>query len=589
MVLELGCFLGGTLIFILPGIFIAAWIGLGKNNFDRITYGSSLGIGLTVYLASLISHFNLLWFYPIWTAIGLISLIGYFFGRKNNALEKNSPVIGWMIVVLLLVAITRFAAALPHLLPRGEFDPSFHMILAKKIQLTQHAIFDWSPFETAQLNYPTGSHVLIVVLAAVARLPLETIFKNLIPLLGILSTAQIFVFAKNTVKDDTASLCAAAAYGLWAVGGSINYYNWGGLPNELGMLLLMAMLSAWLENSTKISFGGAMAVFFAGMILAHHHVMIAGGAILAVAIVWQMFRPTPTTNWKLLFYSALVGCALDLFFLIPYVTRIATLHSTGVLSNGESPVDFWSLADSLGYVFGIFAMGGLVLWVARRNIFCHPLVICACIAMLGLFVACEYVWPMILRWRHQPPVNAFTPTRFLADMNYFLAVFAGLMMARIFDQRLHLKKISMIILIGLAGLTLLPLWKEQSTPVDVPDGYIRACYWINANTSPDTIVMSHVRKHNPGPFDRDDVWTPYLAWRRGSHTPMPISEPQENNHPQLHRVPLILSGQISPDSPDQKIVEIILRPDYAGQPVLWQDDSNIMVIQLWPLVATTHS
>jgi hypothetical protein len=330
------------------------------------------------------------------------------------------------------------------------------------------------------------------------------------------------------------------------------------------------MLSLWLEDSPRRPRAAAMALLFAAMILSHHHVMVASGAILAVAILWQMIHPTPSTPWKLLLLTALAGAAIDAFFLLPYIGRLATLHATHVLNSGEPPVTWTSLADSLGYVFGLFAACGLIFWLANRKPKIHPLIPSACAAMLGMFVLCEYLWPIILKLRHLPPSNAFTPSRFLADMNYFLAIFAGLMMARIFQQRLHMKKIWMIVVIALAGLTVYPQWKEQSTPVDVPEGFIRACQWINANTSASTIVLNQ------------DVWTSYFAWRRAGHTPMPISEPLQDTHPQVYRVPLIESGKIPPDSPDQKIVEIIRAKDYAGQPVLWQDDTGILVIQLWP-------
>ena len=36
----------------------------------------------------------------------------------------------------------------------------------------------------------------------------------------------------------------AAIYGLWAWFGSIDYFRWGGLPNELAMLLFLTMLCA---------------------------------------------------------------------------------------------------------------------------------------------------------------------------------------------------------------------------------------------------------------------------------------------------------------------------------------------------------
>ena len=82
----------------------------------------------------------------------------------------------WMVLVLLLVGVSRFAIALPRVLPAGPLDPTFQLILSKQIQLTHHAIDRW-PFANIPLNYPTGSNVLVVVLSGISRLPLHTTSK----------------------------------------------------------------------------------------------------------------------------------------------------------------------------------------------------------------------------------------------------------------------------------------------------------------------------------------------------------------------------------------------------------------------------
>jgi len=140
------------------------------------------------------------------------------------------------------VGVTRFAIALPLVLPPGTLDPTFHLVLARQIQISHHAIDHW-PFAGIPLNYPTGSHVLVVVLSALAGLPLHTTFKDFIPLLGVLTTGQIYVFARRVTASPLTALYSAAIYGLWAWYGSIDYFRWGGLPNELAMLLFLAMLS----------------------------------------------------------------------------------------------------------------------------------------------------------------------------------------------------------------------------------------------------------------------------------------------------------------------------------------------------------
>jgi hypothetical protein len=165
-------------------------------------------------------------------------------------------------VVLFVVAVTRLAATATEALPRG-WDPAFHMILAEKIRLTHHAIGDWLPFDPAGLNYPTGIHVLIVVMSWLSGLALPMVFKYLIPLAGVLTTGEIYVLARRMTNDAEVGLFAAIAYGLWAIDGSIGYSVWGGLPNEMAMLFFTAMLSIWVEKEGRRIL--AMGIFFAAV------------------------------------------------------------------------------------------------------------------------------------------------------------------------------------------------------------------------------------------------------------------------------------------------------------------------------------
>src|SRR5579872_6990772 len=205
MAVEFFCFISGTLIFLIPGIWLAGALSLGDNRFERWTTGSSLGLALAVYLAAALSHIDLRAFYPVWGIVALICLaLRIKLGQPIKLAADRAAQI-WMILVLLLVGVTRFAAALPRVLPAGTLDPTFHLILAKQIQITHHAIDRW-PFANIPLNYPTGSHVLVVVLAGLSRLPLHTTFKDLLPLLGVLSTAQMYVFAKRMTANPTVEI-----------------------------------------------------------------------------------------------------------------------------------------------------------------------------------------------------------------------------------------------------------------------------------------------------------------------------------------------------------------------------------------------
>ncbi len=584
MAMELIRFLAGILAVLVPGLFLARHFSLGHNLLERCANGSSLGLALAVFLASAASYIDLRWFYPLWACVAVVALLLWIqsFFRQVGGGDSAAQVL--MLVVLLLVGISRFALALPLQLPPGSLDPTFHLILAKKIQITQHAIDDWSPFANVKLNYPTGSHVLIVVLAALSGLPLHTTFKDLIPFLGILTTAQIYVFARRATNSPSIALYSAAVYGLWAWCGSNDYFRWGGLPNELAMLLFMAMLCLWLDAPRRPG-QAAMAVLYAATVLVHHHVMVVSAVILLLLILWQKFVDKDGLSWKSLAIPAAAAILLDVFFLAPYAMRLGSLRATGIVAGGEYVLPLSGLPREFGYALFLLALAGIALCLIHK-FRCPAIVAIPSLALAFMFVVGEDLVPMTLRALHKGAFTFFTPSRFLGDLNYFLPIFAGVAIWY-FRQKLRIPLwITMLLIFAaplgdwsrwkfLAGLSIgqPQLRQEGKSMAKVtmpPASFLRACAWIQHNTPPNTIV------------DNSEKWTTYLCWRKADDMPFPISEPAGDFHPESERIPLILSGKIPPDSPGMMIVAIRDPKSYAGGSILWEDPSGEMVVREWP-------
>jgi hypothetical protein len=577
MAAELIYFLAGALALLLPGIWLARWIGAGQSLLEYSTYGSTLGLALAVYLASLISHFNLEWFYPTWTGLAIVCLGGCWRSIRRTPLRRSpdSHWESWLWVILVVVGVSRFAFVLPERLPDG-WDPAFHMILARKIQLTQHAIWDWRPFAEASLNYPTGSHLLIVILSGISRLPLPTVFKDLIPFLGVLTTAQVYLLGRRVTGSAQIGLYSAAAYGLWAWGGSIDYFRWGGLPNQLGMLLFLAVLSLWLDDGSPRRRMALMALLYAAIVLVHHHVMVVSGAILAVAMIGQIIRPVSAASWKILALALVAAALLDSFYLVPYALKASTLGSTRMIQLSERMLDLVELPASIGYLMCATAAIGLGLWI-RGRFRCHPLVVRAVATLAVMFIACEYVWPLLRRSRGLGAATIFTPSRFLSDANYFLVIFAAFPVAWA-QKRWRLSTIRIIGLMLLGGMTQVGRWTDAPRGQDTTpsDGFIQACDWIARNTSPMTIVVNQNAAANTV------AWAPYLTWRRCTYVPIPASEPVIDMNSVTNHVNGMMSGQIPPDAPDMRIVRVTSQDkEHFGQ-VLWFDQSGDLVVQLWP-------
>ncbi len=567
MLPELLCFVGGSLLILIPGIWLAGALSLGKDNIERWTYGSCLGMALALYLASAISHFELRWFYPLWAALAFACLIARW--RSPAKIERTANGKG-IVLILLLVAVSRFGVALPQPLPEGSFDPTFHLILAGKIQQTQHSISDWSPFDSVALNYPTGSHTLLVVLAAITGLPLHTVFKDLIPLLGVLSTAQIYLFARRAARDESIALWSAAAYGLWAWFGSIDYLRWGGLPNEIGMLFFMTILSLWLDDIRASIRIPIMGLLFASLILAHHHSMLVGGILLVVLIVAPMSRFDVAASRGVLIWTIAIAAVLDGFFLIPYALKITTLSSTVVLSDSEPRITLLKIALGIGCINAPMAIAGIYLRAKRRGPRLHPIVFCAIGTLATLFLATEYFVPLLMTALKRPPAIALTPSRFLTDLNYFLPVLAGSAVAYI-QTSLRIRTPWVLAIVCCATLADFRQWKDLIHPTDsfAPPGFVAACRWIHDHTSPSTVVLNR------------DNWTTYLAWRRATFTPLPDSEPPPDHAAEMSHLSAIMSGRIPPDAPDMTIVKILPIDTPTTRPTLWEH-SGYKVIQIWP-------
>ncbi len=512
-------FVLGLLLVAAPGII--CWTILFPNDSpeERIAWGSVLGIASAVYVAHLCSFIHLSWFYRVWAGLLMLSVGGIFWSRAHSSASpgppsevtfgsSSSPAI-LLTLLLLLVVVLQGVVVMQSPIPRG-WDPTFHLLLAKKIALSNHSIRDWMPFDNAALNYPIGSHFMIVLFAWFSGLSLPLTFQMLMVTFSVLAALAIYVLAAEYFTSRTIGLYAAIAYSLWAFWGSADYLLWGGLPNELGMLIGLEILGLVIRNGERKRTTALIGLLFAAVCITHHHVMVTLGLILIVQMLIFLAIRDPERRYLTIFFGlALAGIAASLF-LVPYVLKAVSLSDTRVFHIHDvfEPM-------TMGLVLVPFAIAGAALDYWRKSSSPHVLhSVCATLILLYvLFGPASWFYHLLTTG---DGYVGFTPSRFLSDLSYFFSIFAGYALFR-FQKRFGLSGAVTVTIALLLGLTNIPQWQDLMVS-DADPGRFATYQWIAKNTPANSIV------------ETKEAWACYATWRRTLRTPMPISEPRVPPH-----------------------------------------------------------
>jgi hypothetical protein len=565
---ELTCFLGAIFVLALPGVLAIDRLRWCASVAERWILGTATAWAVAVYLAFGLSHARLSLFMPVWLVLTSVLLVLRLLRRRSQppllARPNGARIV--LAAVLTVCALSRFGVSLLDELPPG-WDSAFHLILAKKLALTDHVIVDWRPFEDISLNYPLGSHGLVAVVSQLAHIPLHTAFKLLIPAFGVLTTGLVFLFAANVSGRDDVAAWSALAYGWWALYGSIDYYRWGGLPNAIAMAFLTAALAVIARPSADRSPAPLVAVLLASTVLTHHHVMIVAGCLLVVVGAFSLAR-TERRRVAVAVASGLGGAALlASFYLVPYAAKAGTIGATGVLRFQEVLFTPWTVISSVGVVFFLAASAGA--WLIGRSRDGMPgLFLLHVVAgtLLVLFVVCEYVYRGISHALYGTGYVAFTPSRFLTDLVYPASVYAGFAVARA-RERWRVPDWG-ILAVGCAlALTNLSGWTARDVQGD--PRLFRAFAWIESHTPTDALVLNTM------------PWAPYGTWRRCAATPIPVSEPPREDTPKARLFQALARGVVPDEARNATIVQVIdvtREPPYW--PTLWADGTGLAIVEL---------
>ncbi len=476
-----------------------------------------------MYVAYVCAFAYLSWFYLLWAAILIVSASS-FVGRWARLRLQWREVVGRattltnlaMVLLLLLVGGLQTDSLRHQIVPPG-WDSSFHLLLAKKIALSGRIIRDWQPFQNATLNYPIGSHLLIVLFARFSGLSLPRTFQFLMVTFSLLSALAIYALAAEYFAAQIAGLYAAIAYSFWAFIGSTDYLRWGGLPNQLGMLLALGIFGLLIRQGEERKRAALMAVLFASVCLIHHHVMLTTGIILIALSGFFWVANDPEKRYRTTFAALAGGSVAVSFYLIPYALKASSLPKTEVFRVSDS----WPV---LGPLLVGFALLGAMLDYFRKPVRPHVFHFVS-VMLLLLYALFGWVYYLYEFETRGVGFAAFTPSRFITDLVYFLSLFAGYAFYRI--QQYFGWRTPMMVAIALSlGYVNYPLWEQVFLPTEDP-GRFAAYDWIEKNTPANSIVLT------------GESWACYGTWRRTLGTPMPVSEP---------RVPPRFSVKVNPES-----------------------------------------
>jgi hypothetical protein len=503
----------GLLLIASPGISCWTVLFPADSAQQRVAWGSVLGIAAAVYLAYVCSFADLSWFFAAW-AVPLVLGAGSFtwWHRQKRFSNPSDFAAGSLtrpnrvlVLLLSLIFALQTIAVMRHSVPDG-WDPSFHLLLAKKIWLSGRIIRDWQPFENAALNYPLGSHLLVVLFARFSGLPLTLVFQLLMVTLAALTTLAIYTLASQYFASEMVGLYAAIAYSLWAWFASTDYLRWGGLPNQLGMLMGLAILSLVVRGGDRKKSTVLIALLFASVCLTHHHVMITMGFILAVQMLVFLATGDAAGRHRTIFFALILAAAAASFFLVPYALKAASMSETDVFRVNDHQ-DY----ASMGIVLIPFALAGAALDYFRKQSNYHVFhsVSATLLLLFVLFGPVSYLYQLL---RTGQGFVAFTPSRFVTDLVYFFSIFAGYALYRWQEYRGWSARNTIAVAVMLAFANF-PQWQSLLIP-DPDRGRFAAYGWIANHTSANSILLTA------------DPWASYAAWRRTLLTPMPVSEPR---------------------------------------------------------------
>jgi hypothetical protein len=519
-------------------VLLAPWVLLGLfvlrdgTRAERMAVGAAIGLAATVSIAHVLASFARLDAY-FWVhgAVGLASLFAW--RRRRNSEPTGAvedPSEGkWLALAAALVAGFALVPTLSSTAPLG-WDPAFHAILAEKVRRANGLVFDWRPFEPIPLNYPLGSHLWIVLIAGLARQAVHHTFQVQHLIVQFVAALLVYALARRLFACWRSALFAMLCYALLGNWGTFHsYYQWGGLPTELGFVLFLGLI--WTTLVLDGWRGRLVGALLYGSIAVIHHLsaliatwIVAGYVIVAIAVrdrdpLWRRF------TWT--------GIAAGLCyapFLAPYALRAGGIGGThAVRFSEEARLSLATAIENLGLLLIVLAAWGLWRLRARAGAGVSFLLTWVTLLVLG-FAILDHGVRYLSLWTSGREFTAFTPSRFVTVLSYPLCLAAGASVEHVrktlsrwvdtAGERLRWcggPEPTMSVLVLLLVLGAAPRTHALSARHPYPPVAETVGAWVRTHTPENAYALYTTPVLPPR-------WVPYLTWRAGVYTPIPASE-----------------------------------------------------------------
>ncbi|MGO8946954.1 MAG: hypothetical protein ACLQUY_04680 [Ktedonobacterales bacterium] len=565
------------LVLTLPGLVWAWWCYPAPDGATRLSVGLALGLALQMFLLSLLGLGPGITRASVAISTLTLTLAAVLLAWRTHR-PRNGRLQHWrrytvqLALVLGAMLVPRVIPLFIDTVPQG-WDSSFHSLLASTTVATGR-LPTWAPYEPIPLNYPYGTHLVIAALALLSGIAPDAVFSALLSVVvPLLTGLALYTLTRRALRRHDIAIGAVIAYGLLGNWGSLDYTRWGGLPNALGFALLLVFLLIFFAPSFaayRIIVGG---IVLGSIPLAHNHVMLTAGLVLGTYAGFlilcslgagrqgsadgQIGEVAARQTLQRLVLTSLVALAASGFYVVPLVLRAGELQDTSVLRLIET-VEGFPFADNGWVLWGLALLGVLMLYASsfgytqvRRvgrggarearafvAIALGTLAVAFCLGYYGYRTYALHVY-------HQP-YTAFTPSRFLTDMTYFLAIFAGIPLAALWQiGARHAAKLAgrvtltaqeqarnwrliiswtllvraMLVVVVLVTATV-TVWPQvfvgnRVLPGMLAPGELEAFTWIREHTPKNTLVIN---------LDPNAPWAPYFTKREVAYTPIPTDE-----------------------------------------------------------------